>query len=206
MEFWNETVTGKSWNMLVRLRKMDFRFVLIGGWAAYLWTKKNKSKDVDIVLEDVSVLDFLKNNFDMKKNAHLKKYEIKTGDIDVDVYVPYYSRLAIPPEDMKKHATVIDGISVATVEALLLLKQGAETDRGLSQKGLKDRIDMMALLCFCDVNFKKYREMLESYGRPELMKRLRDIVSGFTEMKYLGLNPRELKLKKMEIMEKLRAA
>ena len=43
MEFWNSLLTQKSWELLQKLSKEKFRFILIGGWAAYLWTKQHKS-------------------------------------------------------------------------------------------------------------------------------------------------------------------
>ena len=49
-EFWNELVTQASWERLQELSK-EIDFVLIGGWAAYLWTGKHKSKDIDIIVD-----------------------------------------------------------------------------------------------------------------------------------------------------------
>ena len=203
MEFWNETSTQKSWNILLNLKKAEFSFILIGGWAAYLWTKKHKSKDIDIALEDIKDIDILKGSYDLRKNDNLKKYEIKIDEIDVDIYVPYYSSLAVPVEDLKKYSTVIQGIKVVAPEMLLLLKQGAELDRKDSVKGLKDRVDVMTLLCCCDIDFNKYSEMLDKYGKKEFFTRLKEIVNSFKEIKYLDLNPREFKLRKKEIVEKM---
>ena len=55
MDFWNDTLTEKSWNIMVGLKGFDF--IVIGGWAAYLWTKMHKSKDVDIVIKNFEDLD-----------------------------------------------------------------------------------------------------------------------------------------------------
>lgn len=204
MEFWSDTLTQKSWEILLRMKKAEFNFVLIGGWAAYLWTKKHKSKDIDIILEDIKDIDILKNNYDLRKNDNLKKYEIKIEEIDIDIYVPYYSRLAMAVEDISKYSTSIQGIKVVIPEVLLLLKQGAELDRKDSVKGLKDRIDIMTLLCYCDINFKKYTKLLEEQGKKQFIHRLKEIVSGFKEIKYLDLNPREYKLRKKKIVDALR--
>ncbi|MFH1071891.1 MAG: hypothetical protein V1743_00500 [Nanoarchaeota archaeon] len=203
MEFWHETLTQKSWNILLDLKKKSFTFILIGGWAAYLWTRLHKSKDVDIVLQNMTDLDFLKGNYALKKNDSLKKYEISFEDIDVDIYVPYYSKLAIPPEDLKKFMTRIEGIDVAIPEALLVLKQGAEEDREHSIKGEKDRIDIMALVLFANVNFKKYDEILSAYKLVHYRQRLKHIIAAFKSGEYLGLNLRELTLRKKELLEKL---
>ncbi len=203
MEFWNNILTEQSWNVLLELNKKPIKFVLIGGWAAYLWTKQHKSKDIDIALINIKELDYLKKHFDLKKNDRLKKYEIKQGEIDVDIYVPYYSKLPIPTEELEKHSTKIEGITVAKPEALLILKQGAEIERKDTIKGLKDRIDIMSILLHTQTDFRKYLELAEKYGLQGYESRLKQIIAEFAEIKYLGMNPRQLKLRKKELMEKL---
>ena len=49
MQFWNEVLTEKSWNVLKDLNRERFDFILIGGWAVYLWARSHKSKDIDII-------------------------------------------------------------------------------------------------------------------------------------------------------------
>ena len=203
MDFWNDQLTEKSWNLLLEIKKQPFDFVLIGGWAAYLWAKLHKSKDIDIVLASIKDIDYLKSQYDLRKDDNLKKYEIKFGEIGLDIYVPFYSKLAIPPEDIKNLSTKIENIMVAIPEALLILKQGAELDRKASVKGQKDRVDIMALLCFVDIDFKKYNELLEKYHLGNFRQRLKEIINGFAELQYLNLNPREFKLKKKELLKKI---
>ena len=46
MAFYHNLVTERSWEELQTLRrKLDF--ILIGGWAVYLYTKTVKSKDFE---------------------------------------------------------------------------------------------------------------------------------------------------------------
>src|SRR3989344_179180 len=97
-EFWNSLLTEKSWNLLQELKK-EHSFILIGGWAVYLFTKQQKSKDIDIVIDIKELQKFKSEN--LNKNDNLKKYEIKREDIDIDIYLEHYSRLAIPAEDIK---------------------------------------------------------------------------------------------------------
>ncbi len=203
MEFWSSLLTEKSWSLLKELSKKDFQFIVIGGWAAYLWTKLHKSKDIDIIAPDFKGLEYLKKNYDLRKNDSLKKYEIKFEEIDVDIYVPYYSRLALPIEEIKSHATKIENIQVASPEVLLILKQGAELDREDSVKGSKDRIDIMALLLFSEIDFKKYNYLLEKHKLKHYSDRLFSIISNFDDIKYINLNPREFKLKKRELLRNL---
>ncbi|MBU0979268.1 MAG: hypothetical protein KJ709_00545 [Nanoarchaeota archaeon] len=203
MEFWSDILTEKSWNVLLELKEKPFKFILIGGWAAYLWTKLHKSKDVDIILFNMEDINYLKENFNLKKNDNLKKYEISFDEIDVDIYVPYYSRLAIPPEDLKNYVTVIENISVVVPEVLLILKQGAELDRTESVKGSKDRIDIMSLLCLSEIDFRGYNKLLSKYKLDHFRKRLQGIIRNFDDIKYLDLTPRQFKLKKKELMSKI---
>ncbi|HLD43426.1 MAG TPA: hypothetical protein VJB08_05585, partial [Candidatus Nanoarchaeia archaeon] len=144
MEYWNTLITEKSWNVLKELNK-KIKFTLIGGWAAYLWSHSHKSKDIDIVVE-FGELEKIKKAYKLKKNDNLRKYEITIDEIDVDIYVPYYSRLAVPAEDIRKYAEKIENFNVVKPEILLILKQAAEYDRQESEKGLKDRIDIMGIL------------------------------------------------------------
>lgn len=204
MQFWNSLLTEKSWKELLELRKKPFKFVLIGGWAAYMWTKAHKSKDIDIVVDGFEDLNYLKKEYDLRKNDSLKKYEVKLEEIDIDVYAPFFSKLSIPPEDIKGLSTIVEGIRVATPEALLVLKQGAEIDRSESVKGEKDRIDIMTMLLHSEIDFNAYRELLLKYNHSHFEKRLRSMVTNFKDTKHILLSPRELKLRKKEIIEGLR--
>ncbi len=204
MEFWNSTLTEKSWEKLVELREKKFNFIVIGGWAAYLWTSLHKSKDIDIAVRDFNDLAFLKKNYNLVKNDNLKKYEIKFEEIDLDIYVPHFSKLAMPVEDIKEHASKIQNFDVVSPAALLVLKQGAEHAREKSVKGEKDRVDIITLLFYADINFREYFGLLERYNLKDYYSRLKAILQNFKEIKYINMSPREFKLKKKEIMEKLK--
>lgn len=181
------------------LKKENFRFIIIGGWAAYLWTRQHKSKDIDVILPNIKDLDFLKQKYELRKNDNLKKYEIKFEEIDLDIYVPYYSQLAISLEDVE--TSKVEGFEVVTPEILLILKQGAEFDRSESVKGQKDRIDIMTLLCYSGVNFKKYDELLEKNKLKGYRQRLKEIITNFKDLKHLNLNVKDYSKKKKELLK-----
>ena len=202
MEYWNTIITEKSWQVLQKIRK-EIDFVLIGGWAAYLWAKSHKSKDIDIVV-DYKELNKLKLNYNLKKNDNLKKYEIKVDEIDVDIYIPFYSELPII-DKIKDYAAIVEGFKVVKPEALLILKQAAEASRSNTEKGLKDRIDIMDLLLKCSIDFAEYINLTEKEKLNNFKRRLLDIVSKFNEPKYLDLNPRQFKLKRGELIKKTKA-
>ena len=200
MNYWHSLIVEKSWNVLQQL-KGKFDFILIGGWATYLWTKASKSKDIDIVVS-MEMLDTIKKHYPLRKNDRLRKYEIKVDEIDVDIYVPFYSRLALPLETLSFEA--IEGFKVVKVEELLILKQGAEQDRTFSEKGEKDRIDIMGIVLFCDIDFKRYRELLQPVKKEHLIDSLIALIKNFLGYAYLNLTPRELKIRKQEVLDRLR--
>lgn len=201
MEYWNAIITEKSWNVLQKIRK-EINFVLIGGWATYLWTKAHKSKDIDIVI-DYKELDKLKSNYRLNKNDNLKKYEIKIEDIDVDIYLPFYSKLPLI-KSLEKYTAKVEGFKVVKPEALLVLKQAAEIARGNKEKGMKDRIDIMDLLVKCQMDFLEYKKNLEMEKLLKFKDRLIDIITKFDGLKYIDLNPRQFKLKKEDIIKNLK--
>lgn len=132
--------------MLVALHQ-QYSFVLIGGWAAYLYNGHGKSKDIDIIV-DYATLDQMRTAFpQLVKNTRLAKYEIPGDQFDIDIYVPYFSEtLSIPPEYIQQHTMYVDGFELPEVEMLLALKLGAYADRAGTAKGNKDLMDIMGLL------------------------------------------------------------
>ena len=74
-EFWNEMMTQASWEKLQELSD-EFEFVLIGGWAAYLWCGMHKSKDIDIIV-DYETLPKIQERYPLTKNDRLKKYRLR---------------------------------------------------------------------------------------------------------------------------------
>lgn len=203
MEFWNSALTEKSWEILKKLKKEGFRFIIIGGWATYLWTKQNKSKDIDIIIPDYKSLEVLKQKHELRKNDDLKKYEIKKGEIDIDIYLSYYSKLSLPVEELIKLTTKVEGFEVVIPEALLILKQGAEEDRGHSTKGQKDRVDILTIICYTEIDFERYRKLLKENKLEKYRERLKKIIQNFKELKYIGFNENEYSKIKKELLNKI---
>ncbi len=201
MEYWNDLITEKSWKILQKI-KGKFEFILIGGWANYLWTKKFKSKDIDIVV-DFNTLKRLKEHYNLRKNDSLKKYEIKINEIDIDIYVTFYSELTISLDKIRK--TKIENFDVAKVEDLLILKQGAELDRKASEKGEKDKLDILSLVFFCDIDLKDYLKRLKEIKKEEFYHNLMKLIKNFKEYNYFNMTTRELKVKKESLLKKLKS-
>ncbi len=202
-EFWSELLTKESWNKLTELAG-KYDFILIGGWAGYLWTKAHKSKTIDIIV-DYDVLKQLGSDFELSKNQRMRKYEIKLDKFDIDIYVPFFSKLAIPTEDIRNYVAKIEGITTVKPEALLVLKQAAEIERRGSVKGKKDAVDILTILIRAPVDLETYKRILKKYGLEAYSGELRHVVSTFSDkdIDYLGLGFTEFKKWKKGFLEKL---
>ncbi|MBI2499835.1 hypothetical protein HYV88_06335 [Candidatus Woesearchaeota archaeon] len=200
MEYWNDLITEKSFEVLQKIKK-ELKFILIGGWAAYLYTKALKSKDIDIII-DFKELEKIKLSHNLKKNENLKKYEIVIDGIEIDIYVPHYSTLTIPLDKISTKS--IESFEVISLEELIILKQGALLDRGESEKGFKDKIDILSLLFFCDLNLERYQEVLRKNNIEYFLKDLIKLIKTFKEYKHFYKNPREFKLNKEKVLKLIR--
>lgn len=202
-EFWSDLATRASWEKLKEISK-EFDFILIGGWAAYLWTKAHKSKDIDIVV-DYETLEKISKNYALVKNERLKKYEAKLADFDIDIYLPYFSDLGLPVEDLKKHIATIDGIKTVNAEVLVILKQIVEIKRRGSLKGRKDLIDILILLVHAPFDIKEYRALLKHYSKQNLEAELKKEIALIStrDLDYIGMNQRSFSKWKKEFLGKL---
>lgn len=202
-EFWSDNITKLSWERLKELTS-EFDFILIGGWGLFLYTKINKSKDIDILI-DMNTLYSIKQIYELKKNVNLKKYEIEDQGFDIDIYVPYFSELPIPVEDIfEMKNPIIQGIKTVQPEILLILKQSAYQDRRDSIKGKKDSIDIITLLRYGGVDFKKYTQLLKKYKLDEYFDYLIRLVKSFDDYTYTGMDFMEFKKWKKELLKILK--
>ena len=203
-EFWNELLTKASWEKLQELSK-EFEFTLIGGWAVFLWTGKHKSKDIDIVV-DYDVLSSIREKYPLTKNDRLKKYEVKFDEVDIDIYVPFYSELAVPPQDLEKLSAKVQGIRTVGLESLLILKQSAEIERRGSVKGQKDSIDILTILIYGSVDLKEYNELLAKYDLKAYVDELIRTIKDFDpkNSRYLDMDLKKFTDWRKEYIKKLR--
>jgi hypothetical protein len=187
-DFWNELLTKASWEKLQELSK-EYDFILIGGWAIFLWTGMHKSKDIDIIV-DYNTLSNLQEKYTLNKNDRLKIYEIKFDEFDIDIYLPYYSKLIIPTEDLEHLSVHVQGIRTLSPEVLLVLKQGAELERRSSIKGQKDAIDILTILIHSSVDLKAYKKLLVKYDLNQYVNELIYVIKSFDTRNtdYLDMN------------------
>lgn len=204
-EFWNSDITEASWQGLQELRK-EIDFVLIGGWATYLYTRLQKSKDIDIVI-DYRTMGVLESGYKLIKNERLRKYEIKKDKYDIDIYLPNYSALALQPKEiLSKYKDSVEGFHVPIPEALMALKLGAAADRGGSAKGEKDSIDILGLLFYSKINLGKLKEILAENGLHRHFRLLLSILNNFDkrDFGYLNLNENSFSKLKSKYAEGIR--
>lgn len=201
MEYYHNLVTEKSWELLKQLRR-DYKFILIGGWAVFLWTKTMKSKDIDIVV-DFEELEKIRQNHEMVKNDRLKKYEIKVEEIDVDIYAHHYSDPGLAAETIENYTVSREGFTIPRPEALLILKQKAHQERQGTPKGEKDKIDIISLLTSPDFDLLSYKSILSKHSKPKLVEHLKGLLNEIKQVPELGLNEHKFSRLKKEILVKL---
>lgn len=194
-EFYNNLATEKSFKILQQLKR-DFDFILIGGWAVFLYTKALKSKDIDIIV-DYETLEKLKTRFTVSKNERLKKYEIKMQEIDIDIYLPFFSQLGLPVEEIKNYCRVMEGFLAPPPEILLLFKTFTYQQRKGSNKGKKDLIDIFALLKQKNIDWQNYHNLVKKYQCQPSNEVLKEIVANQGAIPELDLSEHKIvKLKK----------
>jgi len=201
-QFWHSQLEDLSFRTLQNLKR-EFDFVLVGGWAIYFYTKSLKSRDIDIIVRP-EVLSKLKQKFEVVKNEQLRKYEIKTAEFDIDIYLPYYSSLGIPAEDILKKTIILEGFRVPEREILLILKIFVFSKRKDSLKGQKDKIDIISLLYNDSINKEKFLNTLKKYNLLYLKKELRNIFKETVEVEEINLNQKkfaDLKKKYLNLTE-----
>lgn len=203
MEFWNSDITNASWKELLVL-STKYNFILIGGWAIYLYTKLQKSRDIDMVV-DYDQIKLLSVDFEMRKNPSLYRYEIKFQKFDIDVYTPFYSKLTVPPEDLINNYTLIENTRVPRVEELLILKLGAFDDRMNSIKGQKDRLDITGLAFYSNIDYSRLKTLLNKYKRPSYIDLYVNAIAHIEKrlLPFLNLNESTYAKMKKKTLEKI---
>lgn len=198
MEYYHSLITEKSWQELQSLKKI-VDFVLIGGWAVYFYTKALKSKDIDIIV-DFDQLPIIEKYYRLNKNERLSKYQAVKGEIDIDIYLPHFSQIGIPVEELMNKTTQIEGFKAIDINYLLALKVCTLAERGRTPKGRKDFLDLISLIMSGRVDLKKVREIMRQFKLERVIQVLQEFLQETTEVEELNLNSHQFsKLKKLII-------
>lgn len=190
MGFYHDLITSKSWELLKKIRT-KYDFILIGGWAVFLYTQALKSKDIDLVC-DYDQLAKLKENFEVFKNDRLKKYEAKTGGVDIDIYLPFYSNPGLPAEELGSYTVAVNGFITVEKEVLAVLKQKVLLERKNSLKGRKDLIDLVSLWQLPEFSWQKYQNIIKKYKMYQDLILVKVLIKKITSIEELGLTSHKI--------------
>jgi hypothetical protein len=199
MSFYHDLVTVKSWKELCRLRTL-LPFVLIGGWAVYLYTRALKSKDIDIVIS-FDGLSKLKDRYAVSKNDRLRKYEARVDEVEIDIYLPHYSRIGIAAEEIIRNTKVVDGFTVVAPDTLFLLKLYTLSQRGRSPKGRKDFIDLISLVTSKSFVWQNVRQGMATFKLESSRQPFIQMLNESQSVPELGLNRHGYGKMKKQIMK-----
>ena len=190
MQFYTDIITQKSFIYLQGMKK-KYEFILIGGWAVFLYAKSLKSKDIDIII-DYDGLAKIKETGEVFKNDRLKKDEISAGNFDVDIYVPHYSNLGIVAAEIKKQTADKEGFTVPVLEILFLMKLFAWHNRRGSSKGQKDELDIFSLAFLPEFNWEKYSEFVKEFNFLKYHQEFVELLQKTHSIKELGVNEQKM--------------
>lgn len=201
-QYYQNYLTDKSFQILQTLKK-TYDFILIGGWAVYFYTHSLKSKDIDLIV-DYLELGKLKKDFPLEKNERLRKYQIKIEEVDIDLYLPFYSNLGLPVEKLIQEKINFKGFNILKKEYLLLTKLWAYEKRKGSIKGEKDKIDIFALLLKEDFDFLLFKKIVRENNLLTIVSLLKNLIRTTDEIKELKLTRHVLAKVKKRIIEEIK--
>jgi hypothetical protein len=186
MSYYHDIVTQKSFEELQRLQRL-IRFVLIGGWAVYFYARALKSKDIDIIV-GFDELPRLAEHYALSKNERLQKYEAVKGEVQIDIYLPHYSALGIPVEELLLHVQQHEGFTLLDPQYLTALKMHTCAERMRTPKGEKDFLDLIALLRGEYVHPEEVRHLLTTYHLEGALPSFLTLLGEHTQLPELDLN------------------
>lgn len=195
MRFYHDLITTKSFAELKQLQKTT-DFILIGGWAVYFYTHQLKSKDIDIVL-NYDQLSKISTQYVLTKNDRLHKYEARKEEVQIDIYLPFYSHLGIPVEKLQQQTQTVEGFTLLEANYLTALKIYTFNQRGQTPKGKKDFLDIISLLVSPWVDKKKLGVILQQnkIDNQKLLKQIRET----SQIPELKLNPHQWAKRKKDL-------
>jgi hypothetical protein len=125
--------------------------------------------------------------YTLTKNERLQKYEARKDEIQIDIYLPFYSNLGIPVEKVQQQTQTVEGFTLLEANYLTALKIYTFNQRGQTPKGEKDFLDIISLLISPWVDKKKLKEILQhnQIDTQKLSKQIRET----SQIPELKLNP-----------------
>ena len=158
--------------------------VYIGGIAVYLHAVNHEktrefaeaTHDADLYISLANLSD-LRSIEELTTNKRLSKQEFHKSGFAFDVYAERQSDLPVPYDTVAAHAVEYDGVKVASLEELLVLKLAAAVDRHASEHGRKDAKDAIRILILAnEIDFDA--ERATAFMSDKHFERLSKIVEG----------------------------
>lgn len=141
--------------------------VFIGGIAVYLHAKNlDQTSELAEFTHDgdfyISLADMgdLRDIEEVTANRRLSKHQMIKGGFEFDIYTERHASLIVPYEHAVASSSVIDGIRIAALETLLVLKLEAFADRKGSAKGEKDAKDLLRIAAVATRGKQTFRREL----------------------------------------------
>lgn len=126
--------------------------ILIGGWASWARTGGAMSHDIDLIVGYPEMDEIREHVADLSQSRHVGgvKWRGSWDGIHLDLYLPHQSMLGallrLRVEQLASHTDTIDGRRLLSVGAHIATKWAAMLDRPDSERGDKDRAELLKLL------------------------------------------------------------
>lgn len=153
--------------------------VYIDGIAVYLHAVNTPAaKDLAEFTHDadlyISLADMgdLRDLEEVTPNRRLSKHQLIKKGFEFDIYTERQSALIVPYDAVWASSVVYDGMRVASLEHLLVLKLEAYRDRRHSVKGDKDAKDLIRIATIADAMGKFRAHKISAYVRDDHLELL----------------------------------
>lgn len=160
--------------------------VFIGGIAVYMHSIHHQATrdlaetthDADLYISLADMAD-LREIEELTANRRLGKHQLIKRGFDFDVYTERHSNLRVAYDEVMAHAHQYDGMKVACLEHLLVLKMAAYQDRKGSVKGEKDARDLLRIATIAEQSNQGLRvELVLPYWADDEIELLKQLGKG----------------------------
>jgi hypothetical protein len=160
--------------------------VYIGGIAVFLHANNHVATqtiaefthDADFYISMADMGD-LRDIEELTPNRRLSKHQMIKRGFEFDIYTERQSSLIVPYDQVISHSKLFDGIRVASLEHLMVLKLEAYADRKASAKGDKDAKDLIRVAGVAAASGQELRvELVAPYLRDAHLELLERVEKG----------------------------
>ena len=167
--------------------------IFIGGLAVFEHAKTlgsnmlESSHDIDFYISMQGHMK-LRDEHQVYRNERLQKDSVLVNGQDLDAYVEHRHGLCVPYDQLAANSILIDGMRIASLEHLLILKIDAARNRMGTGKGEKDMRDLARIVLLLD---KPNMKLLRPYLNDDRAKLLKDLGQRGTILIDAGFNQHE---------------